>query len=316
MLLAHGGQHTYDEIAEIVGRARSTIQRWIGQFESHGVLSLSHQQGQGGGKPSELRDKQIQQELRDGLRRGRWMTGVEIQNWLSERHGVTRSLDSVYYWLGKLKGALKVPRPVHTKKNAKDAADFKEQLHKNLQALEVPAGSKVRVWVQDEARYGLHSVRRRCWGLRGIRVVKPVHQKYEWSYVYGALDVVGGEAQFCFLPSVSLELTCKFLEQIAASDAEAEHVIIWDQAGFHHTNGDSRVPERIHLLPLPPYSPELNPTEKLWDIIKDHIANRVFETLEDIEAVLANALQPYWSSPKPVLSLVGEGWLHTQANVT
>jgi transposase len=316
VLLAYGGRHTYEEIAEIVGRSRSTIQRWIKDFTKDALGSLSHQQGQGGGKPTELRDKKIQQELRKGLRSGRWMTAREIQRWLQERHGVNRSLDSVYYWLGKLAGALKVPRPVHAKKNVKRAADFKEHLYRNLKALELPVGRKVRVWVQDEARYGLHTVRRRCWGLRGVRVVKPVHQKYEWGYVYGALDVVSGEAEFCFLPSVSLELTCRFLEQIVAADPEAEHVIIWDQAGFHHTDGDLRLPERIHLLPLPPYSPELNPTEKLWDIIKDQIANRVFETLEEIESVLSKGLRPYWSSTAPVRRLVGDGWLHTQANAT
>jgi transposase len=244
------------------------------------------------------------------------MTAAEVQHWLHERHGLKRSLDSVYYWLGKLGGALKVPRPVHAKKNAEKAADFKEHLYQKLQALDLPPGRRVRVWVQDEARYGLHTVRRRCWGLRGVRVVKPVQQKYEWGYVYGALDVVAGDAEFCFLPSVSLELTHIFLKQIADADPEAEHVIIWDQAGFHHAEGDPRLPERIHLLPLPPYSPELNPTEKLWDIIKDHISNRVFETLDDIEAVMGNALRPYWSSTAPVLSLVGDGWLHTQANAT
>ena len=119
MLLAHGGQHTYEEIAEVVGRARSMIQRWIDQFESHGVLSLSHQQGQGGGKPSELRDQRIQQELRKGLRSGRWMTGVEIQSWLCERHGMNRSLDSVYYWLGEHKGALNVPVPFTRRRTLK-----------------------------------------------------------------------------------------------------------------------------------------------------------------------------------------------------
>ena len=226
MLLAHGGQHSYEEIAEIVGRARSTIQTWIKEFEKEGLRSLSHQQGQGGGKPTELRDEQIQKELRKGLHSGRWMTAVQVQHWLHERYGLSRSLDSMYYWLGKLGGALKVPRPVHAKKSAERAALFKEHLYRSLQSLKIPAGQKVRVWVQDEARYGLHTVRRRCWGLRGTRVVKPVHQRYQWGYVYAALDVVHGEAEFCFLPSVSLELTCSFLEQIAAADPEAEHVII------------------------------------------------------------------------------------------
>lgn len=316
VLLAHGGRHSYEEIAEAVDRARSTIQIWIKEFEQRGLSSLCHHQGQGGGKPTKLRDERIQRELREGLSRGRWMTGPEVQGWLAQQYGIHRSLNSVYYWLGKLGGALKVPRPVHAKKDAEAAAEFKEHLFQHLEALNLPAERKVRVWVQDEARYGLHSFRRRCWGLRGKRVIKPVHQKYQWGYLYGALEVLSGEAQFCFLPSVSLELTRKFLEQIAAADPEAEHVVIWDQAGFHHAQGDVRLPERIHLLPLPPYSPELNPIEKLWDVVKDRVANRVFHTLEEIESVLSQALRPYWSSSDPVLRLVGEGWLRSQANAT
>ena len=49
-------------------------------------------------------------------------------------------------------------------------------------------------------------------------------------------------------------------------------------------------------------------------MVKDRVANRVFHTLEEIEAVLTQALEPYWSLPDPVLSLVGDGWLRTQAN--
>jgi transposase len=316
VLLAHGGQHTYQEIAEVVGRSRSTIQVWIKGFCAHGVGSLESRQGLGGGKPTAMRDERIQRDLIAGLQEGRWMSGPEVQQWLLKTYGMKRSMTSVYYWLGKSGGALKVPRPVHTKKDAEAAADFKAHLYERLQNLDLPTDRRVRVWVQDEARYGLHSIRRRCWGLRGVRVVKPAQQKYQWGYVYGALDVVHGGGQFCFLPSVSLDLTHTFLNQIAACDADAEHVVIWDQAGFHHSPGDPRIPRRIHLLPLPPYSPELNPIEKLWDRVKDHIANRVFPTLDEIEELITRALRPYWESSQPALRLVGDGWLRVQANAS
>ncbi len=316
VLLAHGGQHTYEEIAQVLGRSRSVIQAWIANFRAEGLAGLPSRQGQGGGRPTTMQKEQIQQELLEGLKQGRWVTGPEIQRWLLDAHGLKRSMGSIYYWLGKCRGALKVPRPVHIKKDVEAEAAFKAHFYDRLRELDLPAGRRVRVWVQDEARYGLHSIRRRCWGLRGVRVVKPAQQKYEWGYVYGALDVVGGETQFCFLPSVSLELTRMFLEQIAASDSDAEHVVIWDQAGFHYSPEDLRLPPGVHVLPLPPYSPELNPIEKLWDVIKDGIANRVFETLDAIEQKLAEALRPYWESPEPVLSLVGDGWLHSGANAS
>ena len=90
-------------------------------------------------------------------------------------------------------------------------------------------------------------------------MVIPQQQRYEWEYVYGALEVLEGDAQFRFRPSVSLDFSRDFLRQIAASDPAAEHVVIQDQAGFHPRAGDAGLPDRIHLLPLPPYSPELNP---------------------------------------------------------
>ncbi|MBI5799812.1 MAG: transposase [Verrucomicrobia bacterium] len=93
----------------------------------------------------------------------------------------------------------------------------------------------------------------------------PRQHRYEWEYLHGALEVVEGQSCFAFLPSVGLDLTALFLTQLAASDPQAEHVVVYDQAGFHLRPGDARVPARVHLVLLPPYSPELNPVEGVWD---------------------------------------------------
>jgi transposase len=127
--------------------------------------------------------------------------------------------------------------------------------------------------------------------------------------------VVEGLAAFQFLPSVSLELSRGFLQQLADSDVQAEHVVIYDQAGFHPRLGDEHLPARIHLLPLPPYSPELNPVAGLWDQTQDVTCNRHFENLDQLEEVLTQALRPFWETPARALSLVHH-WLHSQANAT
>ena len=75
-----------------------------------------------------------------------------------------------------------------------------------------------------------------------------------------------------------------------------------------HVKKDSAEAERFkeHLfLPLPPYSPELNPIERLWDIANDKICNRVFETLDAIEETLTEALCPYWEKPVSARNLGG-----------
>ena len=312
VLLAMGGQHTYEEIAQVVGRARSGVQSWIARFAAGGIAGLLERRSSPG-RPSGLRAS-TRKVIESGLREGRWVSAPQARVDISKKRKTPVPLRTVQRWLKQCGGAVKVPRPVHIKKAEADAKAFAAHLYDNLRDLALPKGRPVRVWVADECRCGLRSFLRRCWGLKGVRVVKPAQQKYQWGYVYGALEVVGGQTAFRFMPSVSLDFSHDFLAQIAATDPGAEHVVIWDQAGFHHRPQDTRLPPGVHLLPLPPYSPELNPVERLWDVIKDFVANRVYASMVQLENALAEALRPFWSEPHRTLRLVGDGWLHTQAN--
>lgn len=309
------GQHRYEDIARRVGRARSTIQLWIDRFIEGGIAGLLANK-KAPGKASAMQTPKVQAELAAGLREGRWRTGPQLAVWLQQNHGIRLCATQMYYWLKKGGAVLKVPRPVHTKKDEAAAAAFKAGLFKALCDLALPAGSRVKVWVTDEARLGLNDPHRRCWALRGLRVVKPRQIEYEWCYVYSALDVVEGGSQFQLLPTVGLELTHGFLEQLVATDPTAFHVVIGDQAGFHFRPDDARVPERVRILPLPAYSPELNPVERLWDILKDAVCNRVYQGIEKLEDALCASLQSFIQDSQRVRSLVGDGWLHAQANAT
>lgn len=309
---ATGGQHTLADLARLAGRARSTIQEWLDAFTAGGVERLLERKAPPG-KSSPVAQAQVQAQLQAGLHAGQWRTAGQVAAWLQEKHGIQRAAKSMYYWLGKAGGALRVPRPCHVKQDPAAVAAFRAGLEQNLEKLNLPKERPVKIWVADEARFGLHTQSRRCWALRGQRVVIPQEQRYEWEYVYGAVEVVEGLAEFAFLPSVSLELSRGFLQQLADSDVQAEHVVIYDQAGFHPRPGDRQLPSRIHLLPLPPYSPELNPVEGLWDQVQDVTCNQRFAGLEHLEETLTSALRPFWETPARVLSLVHH-WLHSQAN--
>ncbi len=137
----------------------------------------------------------------------------------------------------------------------------------------------------------------------------PFQMKYQWGYVYGAFEVRTGKALLMYIPTVSLESSQLFLEQIVAIDQEAIHIVIWDKAGFHHTPKASDVPSHARLLPLPPYCPELNPMEKLWDIVKGHTSNKIFETLTLIESQITDVLRPFWKNAQRVFGLLGDNWL-------
>lgn len=84
----------------------------------------------------------------------------------------------------------------------------------------------MKLWMMDEARFGLHTQMRRVWALRGRRPVIPRQIKYEWDYLYGSLDVVSGQAHFAQVPSVSLEWDRVYPENLAETDQDAVHVVI------------------------------------------------------------------------------------------
>ncbi len=94
------------------------------------------------------------------------------------------------------------------------------------------------------------------------------------------LKVMEGRSEFLYTPTVSLHLSGEFLRQIARSEPEAEHVVVWDGAGFHQKDQLFDLPENINLNALPPYIPELNPIEQLWDQVAVAYANRVYEILD------------------------------------
>ena len=214
---------------------------------------------------------------------------------------------------------LRVPRPVHEKRDSAKAEAFKRNFFGILKNLPVTGKKPVKIWFADESRYGLLPNHRRVWTLKGLRPHKLWQSKYDWSYCYGAIDPVEGKTVFVQTPSVNMEWTQAFLEQIKAQHPDHEHIVVWDGAGFHPKDSSHEmvmVPEGIHIVTLPPYSPELNPIEKLWDLIQDHTANKLWPTIERLDKVVGLNLEEWWEEPLKVISLFGKGWIRASANAT
>ena len=72
----------------------------------------------------------------------------------------------------------------------------------------------------------------------------------------------------------------------------------------------------VHIVMLPPYSPELNPIEKLWDLIQDHTSNKLWPSIERLDQVVALHLKDWWEDPGRVIRLVGNGWIRASANAS
>lgn len=139
-------------------------------------------------------------------------------------------------------------------------------------------GKNVQVYFMDEARYGQKGTLTRVWAETGTRPTVIKQTRYEWAYIYGAVNPLTGENSALVAPSVNTGTMNEFLKILSAEvAADAVVVLILDRAGWH-VSGKLVIPANIKLLHLPPYSPELNPVETLWLYIKSHfLSNRVYD---------------------------------------
>lgn len=315
--LAARGESTSAEIADLCGVARGYLFEWIKAVREGGIDALLARD-KPGPKEGSCRGitPEVLAELEAKLRANEFVTAVHAQRWLEQTHNIIRPYNTVWLWLKKFKGVLLVPRPSHSKKDPAASESFRNELAQRLEALHIASGSEVKIWVMDEARFGLHTEMRRLWSIKGQRPVVTRQTKYEWDYLYGSLDVVSGQAHFCQFPSINLEWDHTYLNDLIKTDCNAVHIVIRDQAGFHLRDGDPRLPPRVRIIDLPPYSPELNPCEQLWDILKDDIGNRVYETVEALRDAMLPTLQRYWNDAAAVISLVGRQWMLSQANAS
>src|SRR5271154_6959206 len=140
-----------------------------------------------------------------------------------------------------------------------------------------PHGVRVEVWFQDEARIGQKNSLTRVWGQTGSRPAAPKDLGFASAYVFGAVCPLEGKAAALIMPICNTVAMnhhlCEISSQVAAN---AHAVVILDGAGWHRSQG-LVVPSNITLLALPPYSPELNPAERIWHYLRSHwLANSVF----------------------------------------
>jgi transposase len=313
-LVAHG-QHTSGAVADLCGISRGRLFIWLKTFQDEGLDALL-QRDQPGPVTGTCRGvpAKVLAALAAKLVTHDFANAEQARRWLKKEHGIARPYTTVWTWLKKCGGVLRIPRPSHSKKAPGADLEFKAQLSARLAALALPMGSAVKVWVMDEARFGLHTALRRVWTLRGLRPVVTKQIKYQWEYLYGALSVIGGEAHFAHVPGVNLAWDASYLENLVATAPTATHVLIRDQAGFHLRDGDARLPAQVRIIDLPPYSPELNPCEQVWDILKDDLANRVFQKLSVLRAGMQATLKRFWEDAQVVLNLIGRPWLGDQLN--
>jgi transposase len=135
----------------------------------------------------------------------------------------------------------------------------------------------------DEARFGTHSNLGHGWFPKGKRTAVKVKLGFQNFYVYSAVNIDSGEDFSLIMPQVNTINMNEFLAQLSKDLGGKQVILVMDGAGWHKSKS-LLIPENIEIVYLPPYSPELNPVEKLWQYIKSHtIKNRIYGTIDELK---------------------------------
>jgi transposase len=188
----------------------------------------------------------------------------------------------------------------------------KKTLPESLEALLRPEhtrGLRLRLMFQDEARFGRMVRLRKCWSPAPLRPVVMNGYQRQYTYVYGAVSPKDGHFDWMLSEKMNTVQMEAFLSQVSASHPDEFIVMVVDGASSH-VNKALKIPWKIRLLQLPPYSPELNPCENVWDELREKLfPNRVYSTMEEVIKQLKEGVPKLAAEAGKLQSLTGRAWI-------
>lgn len=170
--------------------------------------------------------------------------------------------------------------------------------------------AKVSLWSEDEARFGLQPILKRRWAKKGQRPLVEVKPEYEWVWSYGAVEMSTGASFFLLLPNLQAISVEIFLAEFAKHfglSKEKMAILLWDGAPAHRAG--LKVPEGIELFRIPPQTPELNPSERLWSPLREAVSNRCFSEMGEMEEVLLQEMRDLAEQTEYLQGLTNYHWL-------
>lgn len=123
---------------------------------------------------------------------------------------------------------------------------------------------------------------------KGIKPICPFHQVFKTLYLFGAFSPINGDKFLLEMPNCNAANFQVFLDHFSAQNPDEFKIMVLDNGAFHKAK-TLTIPDNIGLIFLPPYSPELNPAENIWAILKRKFTNKFYKTLEEVSEFITEA---------------------------
>lgn len=161
----------------------------------------------------------------------------------------------------------------------------------------------------DEMRVGLIGQVRRVWAPRGTKVVQVVEYKREWAYLNLAVNGLTGQVHWDWTENMKGVSIAPVVKQWGE---EGVSVVVWDRARGHR--GPAYVDVAVQLIEQPPYSPELNPAERVFEYLRGKVEGRVYDTIDAKKDAIEAELERLAAAPERLKSLAGWDWIRESVN--
>jgi transposase len=301
------------DVVELTLYDECAIRRWIRAFVDFDYEGLIEKPGRGS-KPrlapnDEDSFKKYLDELQESKNGGR-ITCIDIQKLLFEKFDCNYTTSGVYTLLDRLNIVWISGRSKHPKHCEDAINNFKETFPEEIDKIkEEIENKKIEVWWQDESRVGQQGSLSRVWATKGTRPRVVRQGQFLSTYIFGACCPEKDKGCALILPECSTGMMQIHLNEISKQVEKGYHaIILMDRASWHTTEA-LNIPSNISLMPLPPYSPELNPMEQVWQKLKhDHLSNKVFKNYDEIVSSCVKAWNSFCDTEGNINQLCSRSW--------
>ena len=290
-VMMHIGGLELDQISQFVLRETRTIRRWIEDFNKRRLASIfcGHVDNENANKLTRAQKTEIKEALKSppsdyGLPNKFWDV-PQLKNYVEARFGVVFESKQSYHFLLRFSELnFKYPDTFSIRRDKvaidKRIVEIRQEIKPYLKDPEW------EVFVADETRMVLEAITRKAWLRVGERTIVEVKQSAEYQSYFGALC----QKTFkCYVYEVSWqnqEEILGALKKLLAIFPNKKICIIWDNAGFHKGKiiqealRTGNLLDRVHLINFPPYAPDHNPIEHVWNTVKAKLSNTQFDSFE------------------------------------
>ena len=293
ILMRNRGIHIID-IASVLSRDERTIRRWIKDFKLRRIASIftGKKDNENASKLTRLQKEEIRKILKQkpsayGLSKEFWDI-PQLKKYIYARFDVVYESERSYHFLlefGNL--SFKVPDRFNVNRNEYIIADRMEDIYEEI----IPYLEDLswEIFCSDETRIQLEAITRRAWLKKGEKTVLKVERSNECQNYLGFLNQRTFRCHIFEIAWGNQEEIIKAITEFLKLYPNKKICIVWDNAACHKgilmrkALSKGGLLQRVHLINLPPYAPDYNPIEHVWDNAKDKLSNNQQKTFEEIK---------------------------------